>query len=123
MGRMRSAGSPAARRAWSLSWSILPDRRPSLGRGVPLAGISDLPREVNSRGSSKKSEAKDWLEFYADGELAGVDLAIVPFNEAKAIYSHSARTDPSVISQSIPRSVRKPALKALVLPVPRVGSP
>src|SRR5262249_11902380 len=29
--------------------SILPDRRPSLGRGVPLAEIGDLPIEVNSR--------------------------------------------------------------------------
>src|SRR4029078_10726937 len=28
--------------------SALPDRRPSLGRGVPLAEIGDLPAAVNS---------------------------------------------------------------------------
>src|ERR1044072_6620972 len=27
--------------------SILPDRRPSLGRGVPLVGIGELPLAVN----------------------------------------------------------------------------
>src|SRR6478752_4213575 len=30
--------------------SILPDRRPSLGKGVPLAEIGDLPAAVNCRG-------------------------------------------------------------------------
>ena len=41
---------------------------------------------------------------------------MVPPTEAKAIYSHSARTKtPGVISQSTPRPVTKPALKALVL--------
>src|SRR5262249_1380135 len=34
--------------------SILPDRRPSLGRGVPLAEIGDLPIEVNSRSPGTK---------------------------------------------------------------------
>ena len=46
-----------------------------MGRGVPLGGIGDLPGEVNSAGSGKKSETEDWLEFYADGELVGVDLS------------------------------------------------
>src|SRR4051812_17993472 len=36
---MRSAGTPAARRASRSSYSILPDRRPSVGRGFPRPEI------------------------------------------------------------------------------------
>ena len=45
-----------------------------MGRGVPLAEIGDFATEVNSRGSVKRSERNDRLEFYADGELASVYL-------------------------------------------------
>src|SRR5262245_66349989 len=43
---MRSAERPAARRALRWSWSTLPDRRPSVGRGVPRADIRKEPRRV-----------------------------------------------------------------------------
>jgi hypothetical protein len=36
--------------------SILPDRCPSLGRGVPLAGIGELRRPVNSGDVRKRDE-------------------------------------------------------------------
>src|SRR6185369_405798 len=120
---MRSAGSPAARQAWSLSWSILPDRRPSLGRGVPLAGIGDLSTEVNSGGSGKRSETEDWLEFHADGEVAGVEPGPGAVQRSKGGVFPLGRTKtPGVISQSTPSPVTKPPLKALVLPVFVVGS-
>src|SRR5262249_30035855 len=46
--------------------SILPDRRPSLGRGVPLAEIGDLPIEVNSRRPGTKPGGWD-AEFRVKG--------------------------------------------------------
>src|SRR5215470_17024396 len=95
MGRKRSAGSPAARRASSLSWSILPDRRPSLGRGVPLAGIGDLPTEVNSGGSGRRSKIEERLEPHAEGEVASVEPGLCAIERGKGgVFPLGADEDP-----------------------------
>src|ERR1700728_1039344 len=45
---MKNAAQMAARQASRRSWSILPDRRPSLGRGVPRWDIGNWKNDVKS---------------------------------------------------------------------------
>src|SRR5262245_30042514 len=73
MGRRRNAARSAARRA--LPWSILPDSRPSVGRGVPRAEIGNWAGVVKQVGASSR------------------DL-----NEAGAMAAMSSRTHDAQIS-------------------------
>src|SRR5207245_8929606 len=49
--RTKNAAQPAARRASLSSWPILPDSRPSVGRGVP-------PPEIRKRATDVKPDNK-----------------------------------------------------------------